>query len=154
MPAVRRAVQSKEVRALLVVIPLTEKYLSSFADFFSSTKKVPGPDPYRIRGAIAENERAFESFDVPKGTLRGSPPVPDDDLTTLRTSLYLVAQKQAGHRSGNPPHAGDHERAQGSSARAADFRADHRAKHRPGCLPSAAPWSGSRLQQHHAELHG
>jgi len=33
---------------------------------------------------------------VPKGTLRGSPPVPEDDLTTLRTSLYLVAQKKLG----------------------------------------------------------
>jgi hypothetical protein len=31
---------------------------------------------------------------VPKGTLRGSPPVPDDDLTTLRTSLYLIANKK------------------------------------------------------------
>ena len=31
---------------------------------------------------------------MPKGTLRGSPPVPDDDLTTLRTSLYLVANKK------------------------------------------------------------
>jgi hypothetical protein len=33
---------------------------------------------------------------VPKGTLRGSPPVPEDDLTTLRTSLYLVANKKLG----------------------------------------------------------
>jgi hypothetical protein len=31
---------------------------------------------------------------VPKGTLRGSPPVPEDDVTTLRTSLYLVANKK------------------------------------------------------------
>jgi hypothetical protein len=31
---------------------------------------------------------------VPKGTLRGSPPVPEDDLTTLRASLYLVAHKK------------------------------------------------------------
>jgi NMT1-like family len=45
-------------------------------------------------GAIAQAERAYESFDVPKGTLRGSPPIPEDDLTTLRTSLYLVANKQ------------------------------------------------------------
>jgi putative ABC transport system substrate-binding protein len=36
------------------------------------------------------------SFDVPKGTLRGAPPVPDDDLTTLRASLYLVANKKLG----------------------------------------------------------
>jgi len=33
---------------------------------------------------------------VPKGTLRGAPPVPDDDLTTLRTTLYLVANKKLG----------------------------------------------------------
>jgi hypothetical protein len=47
-------------------------------------------------GAIAQAERAYESFDVPKGTLRGSPPVPADDLTTLRTSLYLIANKKLG----------------------------------------------------------
>src|SRR6202042_2404322 len=47
-------------------------------------------------GAIAQTERAYESFEVPKGTLRGAPPVPEDDLTTLRTSLYLVAQKKLG----------------------------------------------------------
>jgi NMT1-like family len=32
---------------------------------------------------------------VPKGTLRGFPPVPDDDVTTLRTSVYLVAHKKS-----------------------------------------------------------
>lgn len=47
-------------------------------------------------GAIAQAERAYESFDVPKGTVRGAPPVPSDDLTTLRTSLYLVARKKLG----------------------------------------------------------
>jgi hypothetical protein len=47
-------------------------------------------------GAIVEAERAYESFDVPKGTLRGAPPVPDDDVTTLRTNLYLVAGKALG----------------------------------------------------------
>jgi len=52
--------------------------------------------PIESAAAIAEAERAFESFDVPKGTLRASPPVPEDDLTTLRTSLYLVAQKKLG----------------------------------------------------------
>jgi hypothetical protein len=50
--------------------------------------------PVDSAGAIAEADRAYESFDVPKGTLRGSPPVPEDDLTTLRTSLYLVANKK------------------------------------------------------------
>jgi hypothetical protein len=94
---VRQAIQSKQVGALLVVIPLAEKYLSLVRGFFQlDRKKTPVLIPIESAGAIAENERAFESFDVPKGTLRGSPPVPEDDLTTLRTSLYLVAQKKLG----------------------------------------------------------
>lgn len=93
----RRAVQSKEVSALLVVIPLTEKYLSLLRGFFQQGPKIAAVlIPIESAGAIAATERAFESFDVPKGTLRGAPPVPEDDLTTLRTSFYLVAQKKLG----------------------------------------------------------
>jgi len=94
---VKQAIQSKQVSALLVAIPLAEKYLSLIRGFFQlDHKKVPVLVPIESAGAIAETERAFESFDVPKGTLRGSPPVPDDDLTTLRASLYLVANKKLG----------------------------------------------------------
>jgi TRAP-type uncharacterized transport system substrate-binding protein len=90
----RQAVQSKQVNALLVVIPLTEKYLTLVKGFFpQGTKATPVLIPIDSAAAIADANRAYESFDVPKGTLRGSPPVPDDDLTTLRTSLYLVARK-------------------------------------------------------------
>lgn len=93
----RRAVETKEISALLVVIPLTGKYLTLVRDFFQQgAKSLPVLVPIDSAGAIAEAERAYESFDVPKGTLRGSPPVPDDDLTTLRTSLYLVANKKLG----------------------------------------------------------
>jgi TRAP-type uncharacterized transport system substrate-binding protein len=93
----RRAIQSKEVGALLVVIPLAEKYLSLVRDIFQhGPKALPVLIPIDSAGAIAEAERAYESFDVPKGTLRGAPPVPDDDVTTLRASLYLVASKTLG----------------------------------------------------------
>ena len=93
----RRAIQSKEVSALLIVIPLAEKYLTLVRGFFQQgPKALPVLIPIESAGAIAEAERAFESFDVPKGTLRGAPPVPDDDLTTLRASLYLVANKKLG----------------------------------------------------------
>jgi hypothetical protein len=95
LPDARHAIQSKEVSALLVVIPLAGKYLSLVRDFFQQgPKALPVLLPIESAGAIAQAERAYESFDVPKGTLRGSPPVPDDDLTTLRTSLYLVAHKK------------------------------------------------------------
>src|SRR5712671_670168 len=97
LPDARRAIQSKEVSALLVVIPLTGKYLSLVRDIFQSgPKALPTLIPIESAGAIAEAERAYESFDMPKGTLRGAPPVPDDDVTTLRTNLYLVAGKALG----------------------------------------------------------
>lgn len=95
---VRRMIDSKEVRAILIVIPLADKYLSLLRGFFSSGGK-SGPIliPIESSGAIAQKERAYESFDVPKGTLRGSPPNPTDDVTTLRTSFYMIAQKKLGN---------------------------------------------------------
>jgi TRAP-type uncharacterized transport system substrate-binding protein len=91
----RRALDAREVRAILIVVPLTEKYLSLLRGFFPQNRKTaPVLIPIDSAGAIANKERAFESFDIPKGTLRGSPPVPDDDLTTLRVSFYVVAQKK------------------------------------------------------------
>ena len=91
----RHALQSKEVSALLVVIPLSQKYLSLVRGLFQQgPKALPVLIAIDSAGAIAESERAYESFDVPKGTLRGAPPVPEDDLTTLRTSLYLIANKK------------------------------------------------------------
>ena len=92
---VRRAVEAKEVQAILAVVPLAEKYLSLIRGLYpQSPKSGPVLIPIDSAGAIAEKMRAFESFDVPKGTLRGSPPIPPDDLTTLRVTLYLVAKKQ------------------------------------------------------------
>jgi TRAP-type uncharacterized transport system substrate-binding protein len=97
LPDARRAIQSKEVGALLIVMPLAGKYLSMVRDIFQQgAKALPTLIPVESAGAIAATERAYESFDVPKGTLRGAPPVPDADVTTLRTNLYLVAGKALG----------------------------------------------------------
>ncbi|MBW8857801.1 MAG: C4-dicarboxylate ABC transporter substrate-binding protein, partial [Bradyrhizobium sp.] len=91
----RRALEAKEVRAILIVVPLAEKYLTLLRGLFpQNAKTAPILIPIEAAGAIAEKQRAYESFDVPKGTLRGSPPVPDEDLTTLRVSFYVVARKQ------------------------------------------------------------
>lgn len=92
---VRQAIESKQVSALLVVIPLTEKYLSQVKGFFQQgSKMLPVLIPIGTAAAIADVNRAYASFDVPKGTLRGAPAVPEDDVTTLRASLYLVASKK------------------------------------------------------------
>jgi hypothetical protein len=64
--------------------------------FPRSAKSKPGLVPIEQAGAIAADNRAYESFDLPKGTIHGSPAIPDDDLTTLRVPLYLVANKNLG----------------------------------------------------------
>jgi TRAP-type uncharacterized transport system substrate-binding protein len=91
----RRALDAREVRAILLVVPLAEKYLTLLRGLFpQNPKTAPVLIPIEAAGAIAEKQRAYESFNIPKGTLRGSPPVPGDDITTLRVSFYIVARKK------------------------------------------------------------
>jgi TRAP transporter TAXI family solute receptor len=89
------AVQLKQVQALLIVMPLSEKYIARVREILArSLKGKVTLVPIESAGAIASLNKAFESYDLPKGIIRGSPPVPDDDVTTLRMPLYLVASKQ------------------------------------------------------------
>jgi TRAP-type uncharacterized transport system substrate-binding protein len=89
----RRAFDAKEVHAVLIVAPLTEKYLSLVRGLFPNAKAPPVLISIENAGAIAEREPAFESYDVPKGALRGAPPAPSEDVTSLKVSFYLVARK-------------------------------------------------------------
>jgi NMT1-like family len=93
-----QAVQGKQVQALLVVMPLSEKYIARLRELLlrgpSAPKGKVALVPIESAGAIENLNRAFESYDVPKGTLRGSPAVPNEDVTTLRMSLYLVANNK------------------------------------------------------------
>jgi hypothetical protein len=74
--------------------PLTEKYLSLVKSLFREGPNVsPVLIPIDAAGAIADIKGPYESFDIPKGTLRGAPPVPEDDVTTLRVGYYLVANR-------------------------------------------------------------
>jgi TRAP-type uncharacterized transport system substrate-binding protein len=89
------AFKSRQIQALLVVIPVSEKYLSMVRDLFPrNSKQKIGLIPIESAGAIAAFARAYESYDLPKGAIRGSPPIPDDDLTTLRVPFYLVANNK------------------------------------------------------------
>lgn len=88
------AIQAKKVQAVLVVVPLAQRYLSAVRGMLpAGGKSKPALIPIDSAGAIAEQSKSYESFELPKGTLRGSPPVPDDDLTTLRVPIYLIARK-------------------------------------------------------------
>src|SRR5262245_48678900 len=74
---------------------MAEKYVSLVRSFFpTNAKRKPGLVPIESAAAIAKLAQAYETYDLPKGSLRGSPPIPPDDLTTLRVPFYLVANKK------------------------------------------------------------
>lgn len=88
----RDTVQSGKVGALLVVAPLARRYLSYInAIFRDQTDQPPVLLSIGASAAIADDEREYEAFSIPQGSLQGAPPVPDSDRTTLRTAVYLVA---------------------------------------------------------------
>src|SRR5262245_45598929 len=81
--------------SLLVVVPISEKHVSLVRSFFpTNAKRKPGLVPIESAAAIEKLAQAYETYDLPKGSLRGSPPIPADDLTTLRVPFYLVANKK------------------------------------------------------------
>jgi len=92
---VQHAIKSRQVNALLIVMPITEKYLGLLRNLFPrNAKSGPTLIPIESAEAIASVTKYYESYDLPKGTLQGSPAIPDDDLTTLRVPFYLVAKKK------------------------------------------------------------
>jgi TRAP-type uncharacterized transport system substrate-binding protein len=92
---IAQAFKSKQINALLVVMPVVQKYLTMLRNLFQRTgKSKPGLVPIESAGAIAAVTKYYQSYDLPKGTLQGSPPIPDDDMKTLRVPLYLVANKK------------------------------------------------------------
>jgi hypothetical protein len=95
LPAeVPQAVLAKQVQALLIVVPISENYVGKIRDMLRASKRKVALVPIESAGAIANIPRAYESYELPKGTIRGSPALPDEDLTTLRLPLYLVANKK------------------------------------------------------------
>jgi ABC-type nitrate/sulfonate/bicarbonate transport system substrate-binding protein len=91
---ISQALKSKQVDALLIVMPITEKYLTMLRNVFPKTgKQKPTLIPIESAGAIAAVTKYYQSYDLPKGTIQGSPPIPDDDMKALQVPLYLVANK-------------------------------------------------------------
>ena len=91
---VQNALRSKQVRRSARGRAHLGKISISGSKLLSGERQAkPGLVPIDAAEAIATLAQAYESYDLPKGSLRGSPPIPDDDLTTLRVPFYLVANK-------------------------------------------------------------
>jgi len=89
------AFKRHRIEALLVAMPLSPKYLARLRTAIPKTRSgAPGLIAIDSAGAIAASTLFYESYDLPAGTLLGSPAVPDDDLTTLRIPYYLLANSK------------------------------------------------------------
>jgi TRAP-type uncharacterized transport system substrate-binding protein len=84
--------QPKKYQAAIFIMPLADRYNSIVRAFFPATGKAqPRIIEIDSAEAIALSHKYLETFDMPKGTLRGAPPLPDDAVSTLRVPAYLVA---------------------------------------------------------------
>ena len=86
---------AKKYQAAIFVAPLADRYNAFVRGFFPPAGKVQ-PRVLEIDSAeaIALSTKYYETFDMPKGALRGAPPLPDDAVATLRTPAFLVAQQK------------------------------------------------------------
>jgi TRAP-type uncharacterized transport system substrate-binding protein len=94
MEDAKASLRARRIQALIVVMPLTERMLAGLRGAFDLKSKArPGVLAIDLAAAIASGARYLESHELPKGTLSGSPPLPDEDLTTLQVPINVVAQR-------------------------------------------------------------
>lgn len=90
----RQAILKKQVSAVLVVAPLTQRYLAALRGLVPpSAKQQPNIIALDSAQALAAVSPQYESFELPKGIFRTSPSIPDDTIDTIRVPLYLAAHK-------------------------------------------------------------
>ena len=93
---VPQAFQTRQIQALLVVMPLSEKYITMLREIFRATRRLRLASCPSSRRALSRRfRRRIRVIELPKGTLRGSPPVPDDDLTTFACPVLSRRQQES-----------------------------------------------------------
>src|SRR5215475_10929476 len=92
-----QALRAKQVSALLVVMPISEKYLAILRNLFPRNgKSNPTLIPIESAEAIASVTRYYESYDLPKGTVQGSPAIPDEVVGSLTKSIMETRRDLIG----------------------------------------------------------
>jgi TRAP-type uncharacterized transport system substrate-binding protein len=95
---VAEAVRAQRPDAILAVGPLSSKITTDAIAALAAitpNKKPPNFLPIGSSEAIAERNPAYESSEIPKGSLGGSPSRPTEDVETVMVSHYIVASNAA-----------------------------------------------------------
>jgi TRAP transporter TAXI family solute receptor len=90
---VAEAVHGQKADAFLAAGPLNSKIT---ADAIAATMREGGEPTFLAidaADAIAQNFTAYESAEIPAGSLGGVPPRPDDDIKTISFAQDIVARK-------------------------------------------------------------
>ncbi|MGO9759194.1 MAG: TAXI family TRAP transporter solute-binding subunit [Roseiarcus sp.] len=93
------ALRAGSVDALLFVAPTTRSAI--VADNWAATRRASGKKlafvPIDASDAIAAASPAYESGEIPAGLFGGAPPVPSEEVSTLRVPTYLVADRSVSN---------------------------------------------------------
>ena len=131
-----QAIKGRQMQALLVVTPISEKYLALLRSLWPRGAKF-SLVAIEAAGAIAAVNPSYDSYDLPKGTIRGSPAISQrrsDDAARSHVSR-CQQEGQRRHRLG-ADQGGDGQPA-GIDGQVPDAVADCFAQHRqkPGFIP-------------------
>ncbi|MFY9989585.1 MAG: TAXI family TRAP transporter solute-binding subunit [Rhodoplanes sp.] len=92
--ALASALRDKHIKALVVVGPIGPGPIADAVEVFrKSTKKPPKFIDLTEAAAIAERYPVYEKAEISDGSIDASPPIPADDVTTVSTSIFLVARE-------------------------------------------------------------
>jgi len=95
---VAESIRAQRPDAILAVGPLSSKITTDAIAALAAitpNKKPPNFLPIGSSEAIAERFPAYESSEIPKGSLGGSPSRPTEDVETVMVSHYIVASNAA-----------------------------------------------------------
>jgi hypothetical protein len=87
------AVQDNRVDAVLAAGPQTGSLIEKTVVALTHNKKSPGFIAIDQGEGIGKRTPPYESIDVPAGAFGGIPPMPPEELKSLKFPLYLVARK-------------------------------------------------------------
>jgi TRAP-type uncharacterized transport system substrate-binding protein len=90
---VAASLRANPVDAILVIGPVSSQFISDAIMASSTTKEAPGLLAVASAAAIESRWPVYESIEIKAGALGGAKPLPDEDVTTLGFSFYLVARK-------------------------------------------------------------
>lgn len=91
--ALGEAIVKKHIHAAIVVGPMSAGPIAEAIQVFrKATKKPPKFIDLDEADAIIARYPVYEKLDVPRGAFGGSPAAPDDDVSTVATTVLLVAR--------------------------------------------------------------